>query len=230
MKPILFLGVCFLLTPNLFPAFPYSGALAQDPKELIRMIDQQQKKIQTMTGSFVQRKETALSKDPLVSSGTVQFKRPDRIHWIYQQPHPLEVSLNGRKMRIYDPRRNQLDEYFLAPGKRITQAMEPMLQVFQRTFAELGEKYALFYEGAEGDRRVRFRLEPKEERMRKVFSRLELWIDKATGAILRFEMTEANEDRLCLEFKNLQMNPPLTENDLEIKVSPSTKVTESAGP
>ena len=55
---------------------------------------------------------------------------------------------------------------------------------------------------------------------------MDLWIDKTFGAIIRFKMVEANGDRLSLEFKNLQINPPLTDDDLKIKNPPSVRVLE----
>jgi outer membrane lipoprotein-sorting protein len=57
-----------------------------------------------------------------------------------------------------------------------------------------------------------------------------LWIDKTSGAILKFEMIEASKDRLSLEFKDLQINPPLTDDDLTVILPPSAKVLEQSMP
>ena len=57
-----------------------SPAFGQDLRELIRTIDEQQQRIQTVTADFYQLKETSLTQEPLISSGLVKFKRPDRTH------------------------------------------------------------------------------------------------------------------------------------------------------
>ena len=52
----------------LFPAF------GQDLQELIRTIDEQQQKIQTVIADFSQVKETSFTQEPLISSGLVKFR------------------------------------------------------------------------------------------------------------------------------------------------------------
>ena len=206
------------------------SAFAQDVQALIQAIDEQQKKIQTLAAGFSQKKETSLAKDPLVSSGTVKFKRPDRVHFIYSKPEQMEMALEGKTIWIYYPIRSQAEKYSFARNKRITQYLEPVTGIFQKTFARLAETYHIAYQGLESDRLYRFRLQPKEDRVQKFLSRVDVWIDKASGAILRFEMIEANKDRLGLEFKDLQINPPLKDEDLTIRIPPTVKILEQISP
>jgi outer membrane lipoprotein-sorting protein len=205
-------------------------SFAQNVQELIRAIDEQQKKIQTLAAGFSQKKETSLAKDPLVSSGTVKFKRPDRVHFFYSKPEQMEMALEGQTIWIYYPIRSQAEKYSFARNKRITQYLEPVTGIFQKTFSQLTETYNLVYQGAESDRLYRFRLQPKEERVQKFLSRVDVWIDKGSGAILRFEMIEASQDRLELEFKDLQINPPLKDEDLTIRIPSTVKVLEQISP
>jgi outer membrane lipoprotein carrier protein len=206
------------------------SAFGQDVQEIIRAIDEQQKKIQTLSAGFSQRKETSLTKDPLVSSGVVKFKRPDRIHFAYSKPERMEVALEGKTLWIYYPGRSQAEKYSFAGNRKMTQYLEPITGIFQKTFAQLSETYSLTYPETESDRLYRFRLLPKEEKIKKFLSRVDLWIDKASGAILRFKMIETGGDRLFLEFKNLQINPPLMDDDLTIRIPPSVRVREQISP
>ena len=112
----------------------------------------------------------------------------------------------------------------------MTQYLEPITGIFQKTFTQLTATYSLTYQGLESDRLYRFRLLPKEEKIRKFLSRVDLWIDKGSGAILRFEMIETGKDRLLLEFKDLQINPPLKDEDLTIQIPPSVRVREQVWP
>ena len=208
----------------------FSPAGGQDVKELIRDIDEQQRKIQTLTATFSQKKETSLLKDPLVSSGVIKFKRPNLIHFTYLKPEPMEVALDGKTIWIYAPGNTQAEKYSLTPGKRMTQAIEPLTSIFQNSLTQLAGRYFIAYEGLEADHLHRFRLQPREEKVQKFLFRVDLWIDKTSGAILRFRMMETNGDRLSLSFKNLQFNPALTDDDLKIKVPPSVKVLDQGGP
>lgn len=227
-KMRLFIGAVSLMI--LLAGLGVSMSFAQDVQELIRAIDEQQKKIQTLAAGFSQKKETSLAKDPLVSSGTVKFKRPDRVHFIYSKPEQMEMALEGQTIWIYYPIRSQAEKYSFARNKRITQYLEPVTGIFQKTFSQLTETYNLVYQGAESDRLYRFRLQPKEEKVQKFLSRVDVWIDKGSGAILRFEMIEASQDRLELEFKDLQINPPLKDEDLTIRIPSTVKVLEQISP
>ena len=207
-----------------------SRGYGQDVQEIIRTIDEQQQKIQTLTASFSQRKETSLVKDPLISRGVVKFKRPDRIHFLYVKPEPMEMALDGKTVWIYSPGRSQAEKYSLSRSKKMTQYLEPVMGVFQKTFAQLSEGYTISYQGLEADHMYRFLLQPREEKLQKFLSSVGLWIDKTSGAILKFEMIEASKDRLSLEFKDLQINPPLTDDDLTVILPPSAKVLEQSMP
>jgi outer membrane lipoprotein-sorting protein len=224
----LFMGAVTFL--GLLVGLDVSLSFAQDAQELIRAIDEQQKKIQTLAAGFSQKKETSLAKDPLVSSGTVKFKRPDRVHFIYSKPEQMEMALEGKTIWIYYPIRSQAEKYSFARNKRITQYLEPVTGIFQKTFAQLAETYHLLYQGLESGRLHRFRLQPKEDKAQKFLSRVDVWIDKASGAILRFEMIDTSKDRLELEFKNLQINPPLKDEDLTIRIPPTAKILEQTSP
>ncbi len=207
-----------------------SSAFGQDVQEIIRAIDEQQKKIQTLSASFFQRKESTLAQDPLLSSGSVKFKRPDRIHFTYAKPERMELALEGETLWIYYPGRSQAEKYSFAGNRKMTPYLEPITGIFQKTFNQLAETYSLTYQGVESDRLHRFRLLPREEKIRKFLSRVDLWIDKGSGAILKFEMIEAGKDRLFLEFKDLQINPSLKDEDLTIQIPPSVRVREQISP
>jgi outer membrane lipoprotein-sorting protein len=230
LRDRLWATVWILLVLGSIPLGGFPPASGQDLPELIRTIDEQQQKIQSVIANFSQKKETALARKPLISSGQVKFKRPDRIHWIYLKPEPVEVAIDGRSIWLYNPGRSQAEQYSLARSKRTARYLEPLTAVFQKTFAQLAEGYAIALEGIEADHTYHFRLQPNEEKIQKVLSRVDLWIDKTSGAILRCKMVEFNGDQWSLEFKNLQINPPLTDDDLKIKIPPSVRVLEQSLP
>jgi len=222
--------IIYLLILVIFLLAGGSSALGQDVQEIIRAIDGQQKKIQTLSAGFSQRKESSLTKAPLFSWGAVKFKRPDRIHFAYSKPERMEVALEGKTLWIYYPGRSQAEKYSFAGNRKMTQYLEPITGIFQKTFLQLTETYSLTYQGKESNGLDRFRLHPKEEKVAKFLSRVDLWIDRASGAILRFEMIEAGKDRLFLEFKDLQINTPLKDEDLTIRIPPSARVREQISP
>jgi len=220
-KRIVVFAAITLLSTGLF-----LSAFGQEVEELIRVIDAQQRKIETFSAHFTQKKETLIVKKPLFSSGVVKFKRPDHIYWNYTKPESMEMEVSGKGVWIYYPDSLQAEKYNLGRNHRMAQFLEPLLAIFQKTFGQLSAGYGMVYEGMDTERLHHFRLQPKDEKVQKFLSRVDLRIDKTSGAIIRFIMIEANGDRLSLEFKNLQINPPLTDDDLKIKIPPSVKVME----
>ena len=215
---------------GMVPSQVLSPAFGQDLRERIRTIDEQQRRIQTVIADFSQRKETAFTREPLISSGVVKFKRPNRILWIYREPEPLEVAFDAQSIWLYHPGRSSAEKYSLARSNRMARYFEPLAAIFQKTFAPLAEEYSITLEGTEADHLYHFRLQPRDERTQQPLSRADLWIDKTSGAILRCKMVEFHRDQWSLEFKNLQINPPLTDDDLKIRIPPSVRVLEQSLP
>lgn len=218
--------LCFVIGFYLLTGGLSLPAFGEEVEELIRIIDAQQRKIGTLTADFTQKKETRIVKKPLLSSGVVKFKRPDQIYWNYTKPESMEVAVSGKGVWIYYPGSLQAEKYNLGRNHRVTQSLEPLLAIFQKTFSQLSAGYAMVYEGLDAGRLHHFRLQPRDEKVQKFLSGVDLRIDKTSGAIIRFIMIEANGDRLSLEFKNLQINPPLTDDDLKIKIPPSVRMME----
>ncbi|HSR13726.1 MAG TPA: outer membrane lipoprotein carrier protein LolA [Thermodesulfobacteriota bacterium] len=223
-----FNGTKFLALGAAFPFLLFafvSISFAQDLPEIIRDIDARQRKIQTMSAQFTQKKETRLAEAPLLSAGTVKFKRPLRIHFTYTQPEAMEMAIDSRNLWVYDPGRFRAEKYPLA-NKRVAQYVTPVTAIFEKTFAGVAEDYDVSYLGSDGPNHV-FRLHPRQAG--KVISRADLRIDKDSGAILRFEMLDPGGDRLTLEFKNLRINVPIADEELSIQTPPAVKFQE-AGP
>ena len=130
----------------LLAPFSWGGsriAQSQGLQELIRTISEKQRQIETLTGNFVQRRETSLMQEPLLSAGIVKFKRPGRIYFVYSRPAPMEISLNGKFLTIYDPRRPRVERYALSPGSAVASYMESVTRIFQRPLDQLSTDYSV---------------------------------------------------------------------------------------
>jgi outer membrane lipoprotein-sorting protein len=217
----------FLLTPLLSSPGASKG---EDVPALIREISAKQRRIETLTANFSQRKETSLVQGPLLFTGVVKFKRPDRIHFIYAKPEAMEISLDGKFLWIYDPRQFRTERFPLSRDSRVGSYMESVTRIFQKTLDQLAEEYSIQTLPPDRDESWRFQLHPREEKLQAFVKEVELRIDRSSGAILTFQMIEPNQDRLTLEFQNLRINPPLAAHDLEIKVPPSGHVQEGDSP
>ena len=208
---------------------PWS-AQGHETEELIREISEKQRGIETLTANFSQRRETSLLQESPLFAGVVKFKRPGRIYFVYSKPELIEISLDGKFLTTYDPGRSRAERYALSRSSLVGSYMESVTHIFQKTLDQLAADYSVHPLPPDRADCHRFRLHPRKEAMQEWVKEVELRIDKASGAILTFEMIEPNQDRLILEFRNLQINPPLTDQDLEIKIPPSADWKEKHWP
>lgn len=66
----------------------------------LQAVEHAQRDVRTVAADFTQVKHVTLMDEPLVSSGRVLFKRPDRILLKIEQPEPLTVAITGRSVHI----------------------------------------------------------------------------------------------------------------------------------
>jgi outer membrane lipoprotein-sorting protein len=232
-KETAFIVRAVIWTLLLLAPIPSTGlkiAQSQGLQELIRNISEKQSRIETLTAIFSQRRETALVQEPLLSSGIVKFKRPSRVFFAYTEPTPMEIYLDGKRVNIYDPARSQAERYTLSPVSRVGFYLQSVTRIFQQTLEQLTADYSIRPLPPDRADCYRFRLHPRKEAMEEVVKEVELRIDKASGAILTFDWIEPSQERLILEFQKLQINPPLTDQDLKINLPPSGQIEEKSLP
>ena len=58
-----------------------------------QMVSKAQRSVVSLRARFVQTKRIALLREPLVSRGTLEFARPNRVRWKVESPEPMEISL-----------------------------------------------------------------------------------------------------------------------------------------
>src|SRR5215210_3019999 len=72
-------------------------------ESVIRKVQDQQKKTQTLQADFRQEKELALLARPEVSTGTFVFSRPNNVLWSYNAPKRVQMLISGGAMTTYYP-------------------------------------------------------------------------------------------------------------------------------
>src|SRR4051812_34027892 len=93
-------GVLAVLSPlSAAPKKPAPVTL----EEVIKKVQDQQKKTQTLQANFRQEKELALLAKPEVSTGTFIFSKPNSVRWSYNAPKKVEMLIAGGTLTTYYP-------------------------------------------------------------------------------------------------------------------------------
>ena len=98
------LSVLLLATTAAVQAAP-AVTLAQ----VIKKVQEQQKKTATLQADFRQEKELALMARPEVSTGTFIYSRPSNVRWTYDSPKRVQMVIAGGFLTTYYPELNKAE-------------------------------------------------------------------------------------------------------------------------
>jgi len=84
----------------------FLGSVVQpvaEEKDLLQLIQKQYQSIRSFSGRFIQsshRSDTEIG--PKIAEGLVSYKRPGKMHWLYEAPEEQLLVTNGQTMWLYD--------------------------------------------------------------------------------------------------------------------------------
>jgi outer membrane lipoprotein carrier protein len=191
-------------------------------EQVIKKVQEAQKKTMTLQASFRQEKELALLSKPEVSTGTFTYSRPSNVLWTYDAPKRVQMVIAGGVMTTYYPEllkaeridvKRFEDRIFRYMGA--TGAIDELARYFDFTFTDQKAKslYALD-------------LTPKTKAVSKRVRRIKLWIDKTTYLTSKIEYVEGDGDITRYEFTNLRINEPVPASRFALSLPSNVKVEQ----
>ena len=183
-----------LLTLMIFPLSVHAG-------QGLDGLDSFLKNMKTLQGQFVQTQFNADRRETQRASGTLELSRPGKFRWVYTQPYHQELVADGESLWIYDQDLEQVTQKTLLQAT----AQAPIMLLLEKKsldkdylLTELGSDQGLDWVG----------LKPRKEEadVREV----KLAFEKTMLA--RMQLTDAFGQITLIEFKEMKMNPKLTEN------------------
>ncbi len=200
------------------------GAAAQNVTlaQVIKKLQEQQKKTISLQADFRQEKELALLAKPEVSTGTFIFSRPSNVLWTYEAPKRVQMVIAngvlttdypeiGKAERI-DVKKFE-DRIFKYMGA--TGAIDELARYFDFTFTDSKSKPTYLLD-----------LTPKNKAVGKRVQRIKLWIDKKTFLTSKIEYVEGDGDITRYEFTNLRINEPVPPSRFALSMPSSVRVEQ----
>jgi outer membrane lipoprotein-sorting protein len=208
-----------------FMALPAVAARAVDPNsldEVIRRVQEAQKKTNTLQADFKQEKTLALLSKPEVSTGRFTYQRPNNVLWTYDSPKRVTMLIANGVMTTYYPELNKAErievkryqdrifKYMGASG-----ALDELATYFNFTFSNRADQPAFALD-----------LEPKTPSIAKRVRRLKIWIDKKSYLTTKFEYTEGDGDTTRYEFTNVKVNEPIANDKFVLNLPANVRVEQ----
>jgi len=196
---------CSLLSLALGAQQPSEQPDTARAERLLRAHGKNSRDVKVLVADYVQRRTTALSKKPLVSSGAFLFVRePGCVLFRAAKPRPSVVQLTTRHYQVYRPRRKRIERFVLdGPelAKGLFAAIGGDVDGLLRGFAIVG---CVDVEGAPA---VRVRLQPREPEVRRRVAELQVTLHAESGALRSVAYRDQGGDLVEIELRKLRPNP-----------------------
>src|SRR6266566_2659123 len=173
--------------------------------EVVRRVQEAQKKTSTLEADFRQEKVLALLAKPEVSTGHFTFSKPNNVLWRYDAPKRVEMLIANGMLTTYYPDLNKAEQlevkryqdrifkYMGASG-----AIDDLAAFFDFTFTNTSDKPFYVLD-----------LSPKSKGIAKRVQHIRIWIEKKTYLTSKFEYVEGDGDITRYEFTNIRVNEPV---------------------
>ena len=123
------------------------------------------------------------------------------------KPAPKYVLFSGGKIRMYQPKPDQVTEYDL--GKNSSDFESYLVLGFGGSGQDLVKAFDVTYAGNEpikGVATAKLQLVPKSTRVRNNFKQILLWIDLERGISVQQQFIEPQGDYRLMKYSNIQVN------------------------
>jgi outer membrane lipoprotein-sorting protein len=197
-------------------------------KDVLDRMDQAAASFRGVTAKIRKAALTAVINDETVEQGVIWLSRPAkksvRMKIDFTEPDPRSLAFSDRKGEVYYPKINTVQVYDLGRHRALVDQF--LLLGFGTPGRELARDYQVKLAGAEqiaGVAADKLELVPKSKEARQHLTKVELWIANPGGYPVQQKFYMPSEDTTTITYSGVQLNPPLAEADLALKLPPDAK-------
>lgn len=200
---------------------PLAHAASVD--DVLAKMDRSAAKFKTMTADFSRIEYTAVIKDTSEDTGKIYLLRRNfkdvRFRIDFTKPEQKSVEYANRKMNIYLPKANTVQEYDFGKQGKIVDEYLMLLLGFGTPGSELKKSYDVKYvgDGSKSARNaVHLELTPRSKDAQQRLKMLDLWVDAAEAYPLEQKVVLPSGDYKTFRYSNIEINPPLREEQVRL--------------
>ena len=194
-----------------------------DIKNLLARIAERRVSSPDVRADFQEQKTMHLLNKPIVSSGKIWFRAPNKFRREISGSSASITVSNGRDLWIYYPNFKSAEHYTLGKRSPVDAAIAAIntalnLENVEKTFQITGRKVATGYE---------LQLLPRSPSMKRMFQKFDLRLNSDLVAA-RTEMTQPNGDRIVTTYSN-QTRAAIPASTFEFVPPAGTAITTPLG-
>jgi len=151
--------------------------------------------VRSASASFVETRYSALLKSPLLSRGTLSYRRPDRLEKMVVSPHKERIAIDGNRLAIDSPAAGRREIDVGAGSSGVVALIEAVRATRAGDLEKLESDFDVVVSGTLDDWQMRLR--PRAADVDQYVVAISVW---GSGARLRrVEVWEASGDRTVME-------------------------------
>jgi outer membrane lipoprotein-sorting protein len=174
--------------------------------ECVGQIQAAYRDLATFRARVTQTKHVSLLDEPVVSTGHLAFKKPDRLLLEMDSPRPLKVIVNGTRISV--PGLDAEAEKALAAAP--TTMLSRLQAIFTGDLAVLEQSFEV--RASEDERGVAVALQARDARMFNTVQAMELRFARPGLLLHEIRIRNALGDELDIVLDDVQKNPELSES------------------
>lgn len=176
--------------------------------------------VRSLEARFEQRRTTTLLTQPLVSTGTLRFQRPDKLAWVVEQPGRSTMVVSGSQVAMSYPDLGVHEQLDLAGDPDAERLVRSMMVWLAGDLEQVSRDYSLAWADAPAepvpDALYLATLSPRDPTMAALVARLELSIGGEPLRVLAVTMHESDGDRVDIAMREVRIDPELADDAFSI--------------
>jgi outer membrane lipoprotein-sorting protein len=206
---------------------PVLLARAEPLADILARMDRAAQDFRSLSATMKRIQYTAVISESNEMDGVVRLKRIKNgtVGIVdFQHPEQRTVYVNGHNIQIYYPKANTVEIY---DSSKYTSNIDQFLLLgFGTSSAELQKSYDLKMAGVEtigGVATTRIEMTPKSDELKKLITKIELWIPEGKDTPIQEKVTEPSKNYELITYSDVKVNPNLPDSSFELKLPEKVK-------
>lgn len=194
----------FILLTLSSVSFSQSFTSVSDKNPVKAEIEKKHNETTSITADFSEKVHSDMFKEPQSGNGKFYFKKENKVRWEHTSSKQL-ILINGDKVKLYEDEKLVTNP---ASQKVVKQIQGMMLSMLSGDF--LNEKdFSITYQ--ENTKSYKLTLTPKNPRIAKHLTKIELLFNKKSLLLDEMTMIEKGNQKIIYTFTNLKTNQTIAD-------------------
>ncbi|HMN33714.1 MAG TPA: outer membrane lipoprotein carrier protein LolA [Chitinophagaceae bacterium] len=163
-------------------------------------------KIESIESQFSQVKNLSMLKEKMNSKGKFYYKKVNKVRIEYTSPYEYLMVINNNNMMIKD---NQKTSNYNTKSNKMMQSVNNIMLDCMRGTVYDNKEFNI--DALENNSEYLLNMKPNSTIMKKMFSLIEVYLDKTDFHVIRLNMIENGGDNTLMTFTNSVLNKSISD-------------------